>query len=81
MKTQWFKRLGWLYIPVSVPGAIVWVLAALFCLTVFRAVDGHSHSASDTLYGVFPYFVSAFLLVDWIAGRTSNSPVRPSSAN
>ena len=72
MKTKWFKRVGWFYVPVSVPGAIVCVLAALFCLTVFRAVDVHSHSVSDTLYGIFPYFVCAFLLVDWVANRTSN---------
>jgi len=39
---------------------------------VFLAVDRHSHSASDTLYGIFPYFVCAFLLIDWVAGRTSN---------
>ena len=75
MKTKWFKRFGWLYIPVSVPGVIVCVLAAVFCLTVFTAVDRHSHSVSDTLYGVFPYFACAFLLVDWLAGRTSNPTV------
>jgi len=56
---------------VSVPGVVVWLLAALFCLTVFAAVDRHSHSVSDTLYGVFPFFVSTFLLLDWFGGRTS----------
>lgn len=72
MKAKWFRRFGWFYVPVSVPGAIVCVLATLFCLTVFLAVDRHSHSASDTLYGIFPFFVCAFLLVDWVAGRTSH---------
>jgi Na+/glutamate symporter len=70
MKTQWFKRFGWFYVPVSVSGGFVCLLAALFCLTVFKAVDRHSHSASDTLYGVFPFFVCVFLMVDWIGGRT-----------
>jgi hypothetical protein len=73
MKTPWFKRSGWFYWPVSVPGAVVCLLAALFCLTVFRAVDRHSHSASDTLYGVFPFFACTFLLLDWLAGRTTPS--------
>jgi hypothetical protein len=41
-------------------------------LTVFTAVDRHSHSVSDTLYGVFPSFVCTFLMLDWIAGRTSS---------
>ena len=73
MKTHSFKRLGWFYIPTSLFGGAVWLLAALFCLTVFRAVDRHSHSAADTLYGVFPFFVCTFLLVDWIAGRTTKA--------
>ena len=71
MKTQWFKRLGWFYLPVSLPGAIITLAALAFCVQVFVAVDRHAHSASDTLYGVFPFFASAFLLFDWIAGRTS----------
>ena len=72
MKIQWFKRIGWFYVPVSASGAVVCLLAALFCVTVFVAVDRHSHSVSDTLYGVFPFFVCTFLLVDWIGGRASD---------
>ena len=71
MKTVWFKRVGWFYLPVSVPGAVITLAALAFCAQVFLAVDRHSHSASDTLYGVFPFFACAFLLVDWIAGRTN----------
>ena len=71
MKTIWFKRFGWFHLPVSAPGVIICLLAGIFCLTVFQAVDRHSHSASDTLYGVFPFFVCTFLLLDWIAVRTS----------
>ena len=71
MKKNWFKRFGWFYVPVSLPGGLICLLAGLFCLTVFTAVDRHSHSASDTLYGIFPFFVSVFLLVDWIGARSS----------
>lgn len=73
MKIKWFKRLGWFYIPISVPGAVVCLFATVFCLTVFAAVNRHSHSASDTLYGVFPFFVCTFLLLDWIGGRASDA--------
>ncbi len=55
----------------SVPGVVVYLIAAVFCLTIFRAVERHSHSVSDTLYGVFPFFVSSFLLLDWVAGKSS----------
>jgi hypothetical protein len=40
---------------------------------VFLAIDRKSHSVSDTLYGVFPFFACAFLLFDWIAGRTCDN--------
>jgi len=72
MKTPWFKRLGWIYVPVSVPGVLVCLLGIIFCVQVFLAIDRHSHSASDTLYNIFPYFASVFLLVNWLAARTSN---------
>ncbi len=73
MKTNWFKRVGWFYLPVSLPGAVVCLLAVLFCGTVFQAIDRHSHSVSDTLYRVFPFFVCTFLLLDWIGGRTTSA--------
>ena len=72
MKSNWFKRAGWIYLPISVPGAIITLAALAFCVQVFLAVDHKSHSVSDTLYGVFPFFACAFLLFDWIAGRTSD---------
>lgn len=72
MHAQWFSRKGWLYVPVSAPGVVLWILAALFCATVFLAIDRHSHSVSDTLYGIFPFFVCTFLMLDWIGSRTSD---------
>jgi len=70
MKTAWFKRVGWFYLPVSLPGGVITLASLAFCAQVFMAVGRHSHSASDTLYGVFPFFACAFLLLDWIAGKT-----------
>jgi len=77
MKTNWFKRYGWFHLPVSLPGILLCLLAGIFCLTVFMAVDRHSHSVSDTLYGVFPFFACTFLLLEWIACRTSAPPDDP----
>jgi hypothetical protein len=71
MKAKWFSRCGWFYLPTSIAGIILYLLAGIFCMTVFLAVDRHSHSASDTLYGVFPFFACTFLLLDWIGRRTS----------
>jgi hypothetical protein len=72
MKHAWFKRVGWFYVPSSVPGVVIALVALGFCVQVFVAVDRHSHSVSDTFYGVFPFFACAFLLFDWIASRTSD---------
>jgi hypothetical protein len=58
---------------VSWQGVVVALLALAFCVNVFLAVDRHSHSVSDTLYGVFSYFVCTFLLVNWVASNTSGS--------
>ena len=74
MKNVWFKRLGWLYYPTSWQGMALSVLALAFCVQVFTAIDRHSHSVSDTLYGIFPYFVSCFLLLNWVAQNSSERP-------
>ena len=71
MKASWFKPLGWFYVQASTTGFVLSFSAAMFCLMVFIAVDRKSHSASDTLYGIFPFFACTFLLLDWIGRRTS----------
>jgi hypothetical protein len=76
MKTHWFKRLGWFYVPVSVPGIVITLVSLAFCIQVFLAVDQKSHSVSDTLYSIFPFFIGTFLLHDWVASRTSNAQNR-----
>jgi hypothetical protein len=72
MRLKWFKQWGWLYVPASVQGLIIGVAMLAFCVQVFLAVDRKSHSVSDTVYGVFPFFTCAFLLFDWIGARTSD---------
>jgi len=71
MKSVRFKPVGWLHRPVMWQGFLAVALALGFCEQAFLAVDRRSHSASDTLFGVFPYVATAFLLLDWLASRTS----------
>ena len=68
---KWFKKSGWFYVPVSLQGWIIFALFLFFALNVFWQVDKNSHSVSDTLYGIFPFVIPAFLLLDWIASKTS----------
>lgn len=68
---KWFNKTKFIHLPSSPAGFIIYTLAILFLITVFVAVDRNSHSVSDTFYGIFPYFVSTFLLVEWLADKTS----------
>lgn len=70
----WFASWGWIYRPISWQGVGVTVAAAAFCVQVFVAIDQHSHSVSDTLYGVFPYIVPTLLVLNWVATKASGQP-------
>lgn len=69
--TLWFKPWGWIYRPVSWQGWLTALIALAFCVQVFVAVDRHSHSVSDTLYGIFTYIVPTLLVLYWVASKTS----------
>jgi hypothetical protein len=73
MRRRWFAPWGWVYRPVSWQGLSLVLVTAIFCVQVFEAVDRHSHSASDTLYGIFPFVVPALILLNWIASKTSGA--------
>ncbi|GAC1578970.1 MAG: hypothetical protein NVS3B5_11840 [Sphingomicrobium sp.] len=67
---RWFKPMGILFMPISAVGWLVTVAALAFCAQIFWFVDSRSHSVSDTLYGVFPFWMPALLAVAWLADRT-----------
>lgn len=73
MKLIWFRTWGWFYRPIVWPGWIALTLIILFGLQVFTAIDRDSHSVSDTLYGIFPFWVSAWTILGWIASHTSRN--------
>ncbi len=72
---RWFKPVGILFMPVSLMGWLICLLATAFCGQVFWAVDRHSNSVSDTFYNVFPFWVPTILLVAWLADRTGGRAV------
>ncbi len=71
MKRTWFKELGWIYYPAAWQGWVLTLLTLVFCVQVFLAVDRHSHSVSDTLYGIFPFVVPAVGILGWVATKTA----------
>ena len=70
MEMRWFRPAGILFVPVSVTGWFATLAGAAFCAQVFFYVDSHSHSVSDTLYGIFPFWAPALLALAWLADRT-----------
>jgi hypothetical protein len=62
-----FAPLGPSYRPSGAAGWSLTVLALAFIANCFWAIDRHSHSVSDTFYGVFPYAGITFLLWDRLA--------------
>ena len=72
MTMVWFKKVGWIYRPVSIMGMIVTIVTLLLCAQIFIFVNYHTHSISDLFYGVFPYIVSYLVVGGWIASNTSN---------
>lgn len=55
--------------PVTLIGAGVFFAALAFMVQTFIAIDQHSASVSDTLYGWYPFAVSTFLGYHWLAGN------------
>jgi hypothetical protein len=71
MKQLWFKRTGWLYVPVHPLGFIVTILAIIFMVPIVMAVDRNAHSVTDELYSIFIYATCTAFWWKWIADKTS----------
>ncbi len=69
---KWYRKTRFIHIPVSAPAYLINILALIFLTTVFLAANQNTHSVSDFFYAIFPYFVSTFLLVEWLAGKLSD---------
>ena len=71
MNSIWFKKSGWMYIPVHVMGLVVTLAGILFLVPVFNAVTRNGHSVSDDLYHLFVYTTCTAFWWKWIAEKTS----------
>jgi hypothetical protein len=61
------------YRDVAPAALLLAVPAAIFAATCFIAIDRHSHSVSDTLYGIYPFLGTTFLLWDWLVRRLAET--------
>jgi len=72
MKTIWFKKLGWVYIPIHFAGFIITLSAIIFLVPVYMAIVHNGHSVSDDLYDIFIYTTCTAFWWKWVAEKTSN---------
>ncbi len=75
MHPFWFVRWGLLYRPASTAGWILTFASFLFLIYIFFIIDRDSHSASDTIIGVFPWGCIVIALLGWIAANMSEKKV------
>jgi len=72
MKQTWFKKAGWLYLPVHVMGMLVTLGAISFMVAICMAVFRNGQSVSDDLYQIFVYASCTLFWWKWIAEKTSD---------
>ncbi|MEO6229942.1 MAG: hypothetical protein ABJB11_02420 [Ferruginibacter sp.] len=72
MKLIWFRKAGWLYLPVDAMGYLVTLMAVIFMVPIIMAIVQNGHSVSDDLYHIFIYASCTAFWWKWIAEKTSN---------
>ena len=71
MKTIWFKKTGWFYLPVHLMGLLVTLGAIIFLAPVYMAIVRNGHSVSDDLYQMLVYTTCTAFWWKWVADKTS----------
>lgn len=71
MKQIWFKKAGWLYLPIHAMGMLITIAAIALMVTVCIAVFKNGNSAGDELYKIFIYSTCTAFWWKWIADKTS----------
>ncbi|WDZ99095.1 hypothetical protein [Mucilaginibacter sp. SJ] len=75
MKLNWFTRKGIIYLPVSIVGWIILIIALTYAVFTFIDIDKRSHSVSDTLINFVFNLLLIGLLYTLIAFFTEKKPV------
>lgn len=69
---KWFKKTGWIYLPISAEGLMVTVLAFVCMVPVTIVVIRNGHSVSDNLYHLFVYATCTAFWWKWVAEKTAS---------
>jgi hypothetical protein len=67
----WFIQRHWSYIPISSMGWITYLPFIAFLVGSFYLVGQHTNSTLGAFFDVFPYWVSAVVIMHWFANHKS----------
>jgi hypothetical protein len=71
MDNIWFKKSGWIYIPVHPLGLLVTFICLVLNIGFYVVIDRSSDSTGDTLIQFFIYFTCVAFWWKWIAEKMS----------
>lgn len=66
-----FRKYGWIYLPVSFTGWLITIIYAVISLATLAWIDSAYKSLLFTLVRFFPYFIGFTVIWFWIASNTS----------
>lgn len=67
----WFKEVRGSYLPNSWQGWLTYIPFIYWLVSTLIAVNRNSHSVSDFIYNIVPYWVSGAVVMHWVAKATS----------
>lgn len=67
----WFKKYGITYVPLTIGGSLITVLAIVLCGWLLFTFDRNSHSLLSVMAHFFLYFTMVGGAWTWVAARLS----------
>jgi hypothetical protein len=71
MNKIWFKRMGWIYIPVHAFGYAVTIVAVLLMWQMAVFVDNTTYPITKEILDIFLYSTCITFWWKWVAEKTS----------
>lgn len=72
MKQTWFKKTGWIYLPIHAIGILITLGAIGFMVPVCIAAIRNGHSVGNDLFEIFVYATCTAFWWKWVAEKTSD---------
>lgn len=69
MKLHWYKKQGWIYLPIHITGYLVTIMAVIFLIPVYAAIFRNGHFGWDNLNQMFVYTTCTAFWWKWIAEK------------